>query len=501
MSSYNDYDGIPVTGSKYWLTERLRNGFGFRGYVVSDSAAVEFLYSKHGVAADMKDAVRQSIEAGLNVKTNFTPPEDFILPLRELVQEGKVSRGTLDDRVRDVLRVKFLIGLFDRPYVKDPEATERIVNSAEHQRIALRAARESIVLLKNERRVLPLGKEIRSIAVVGPNADDDSNTRNRYGPSGVRGVTVLEGVKNKLGERVKVNYAKGCEITNARWPETEVLPEPLTKEEEDEINRAVEAARDSDVAIVVLGDSSAKTVGESATRTSLDLPGRQLELVQAVYATGTPVVVVLINGRPLSINWVNKFVPGILEAWFPGAQGGTAIADVLFGDYNPGGKLTVTFPKTVGQLPFNFPTKPNAQWEGEKTRVGGALYYFGHGLSYTTFEYGNLKINPAKQNLRGNITVSFDVKNTGSREGDEIVQLYTRDLVSSVTTYEKNLRGFERVHLKPDETKTITFTLTPDDLALWDRNMRFVVEPGTFRVMIGAASEDIRLKGDFSILE
>lgn len=499
MSSYNDYDGIPVTGSKYWLTARLRNDFGFKGYVVSDSAAVEFLYDKHAVAADMKDAVRQVIEAGLNVKTNFTRPEDFILPLRELVKEGKVSMKTLDSRVRDVLRVKFILGIFDHPYVTDAGATERIVNSAEHKQIALRAAHKSMVLLKNEKNILPLSKEIRSIAVIGPNADDDSTARYRYGPSAVKGVTVREAIQNKFGNRIKINYAKGCEITDAHWPETEVLPEPLTKEELSEISKAVEAARNSDVAVVVLGDSM-RTVGESASRTSLDLPGHQLELVQAVYATGKPVVVVLINGRPMSINWVNRFVPGILEAWFPGAQGGTAIADVLFGDYNPGGKLTMTFPKTVGQIPFNFPTKPKAQWEGERTRVNGALYYFGHGLSYTAFAYSNLRIAPLRQNPRGNITVSVDVKNTGAREGDEVVQLYTRDVVSSVTTYEKSLRGFERVHLKPGETIRVSFTLKPDDLALWDRNMRFVVEPGKFRVMIGSGSEDIRLNGEFEIV-
>ena len=499
MSSYNDYDSIPVTGSSYWLTGRLRKDFGFKGYVVSDSAAVEFLYNKHGVAADMKDAVRQSIDAGLNVKTNFTPPDDFILPLRELVKEGKVSMKTLDDRVRDVLRVKFLVGIFDRPYVSDADATERLVNSAEHQQVALRAARESVVLLKNERSVLPLSREIKSVAVIGPNADNDSNTQYRYGPSSIKGVTVMEGIKNKLGGKVSVRYAKGCEILDAHWPETEVLAEPLTKEEQEEIDKAVDVAKNSDVAIVVLGDSS-KTVGESASRTSLDLPGRQLNLVQAVYGTGKPVVVVLINGRPLSINWVNKYVPAIVEAWFPGAQGGTAIADVLFGDYNPGGKLTVTFPRTVGQIPYNFPTKPNAQWEGENTRVNGALYYFGHGLSYTTFEYSNLQINPRKQTTRGGVLVSLEVRNTGARAGDEVVQLYTRDVVSSVTTYEKNLRGFERVHLKPGETKSIKFTLTPDDLALWDRNMHFVVEPGIFKVMVGSGSEDIRLNGEFEIV-
>jgi len=500
MSSYNDYDSIPVTGSSYWLTERLRSDFGFKGYVVSDSAAVEFLYNKHAIAADMKDAVRQSIEAGLNVKTNFTPPTDFILPLRELVKEGKVSMKTLDDRVRDVLRVKFLVGIFDHPYVVDAEASERVVNSNAHQQVALRAARESIVLLKNEKNVLPLSKAIKSVAVIGPNADNDSNTQYRYGPNGVKGVTVLQGIKNKLGGGVIVSYAKGCEIINENWPETEVLPEPLTLAEQKEIGHAVDVARNSDLAVVVLGDSS-KTVGESASRSSLDLPGRQLDLVQAVYATGKPVIVVLINGRPMSINWVNKYVPGIIEAWFPGVQGGTAIADVLFGDYNPGGKLTMTFPKTAGQIPYNFPTKPNAQWEGENTRVRGPLYSFGHGLSYTTFAYSNLVISPLKQRLPGSVLVSLDVKNTGAREGDEVVQLYIHDVVSTVTTYEKVLRGFQRIHLKPGEIKTVTFTLGPDDLALWDRSMRFVVEPGTFQVMVGSSSEDIRLNGKFEIIE
>ncbi len=499
MSSYNDYDSIPVTGSEYWLTDRLRKDFGFKGYVVSDSAAVEYLYNKHAVAADMKDAVRQSIEAGLNVKTNFTRPDDFILPLRELVKEGKLPMKTLDDRVRDVLRVKFIVGIFDHPYVTDGENTAKVVNSTEHQQVALRAARESMVLLRNEKNVLPLSKQIRSIAVIGPNADDDSTARYRYGPSQVKGVTVLEGIRQKLGSTATVSYAKGCEIAGPNWPEIEVLPEPLTKEEQAGIDKAVDVARSADVAIVVLGDSM-KTVGESASRTSLDLPGHQLQLVQAVYSTGKPVIVVLINGRPMSINWIDKYVPGIIEAWFPGVQGGTAIADVLFGDYNPGGKLTMTFPRTVGQIPFNFPTKPKAQWEGEKTRVNGALYYFGQGLSYTKFAYSNLQVSPATQTPRGNVTVRVDVKNTGDREGDDVVQLYTRDVVSSVTTYEKNLRGFQRLHLKAGESKTVTFTLNPDDFALWDRNMHFVVEPGKFKVMIGSSSEDIRLTGEVEIV-
>jgi beta-glucosidase len=299
-------------------------------------------------------------------------------------------------------------------------------------------------------------------------------------------------------------------VTSEHWPQIEVLPEPLNEKEKDEIAKAVDATKKSDVAVVVLGDG-VNTVGETASRTSLDLPGRQLELVQAVYATGKPTIVVLLNGRPISINWVDKYVPGIIEGWFPGAQGGTAIADVLFGDYNPGGKLTVTFPKTVGQIPYNFPTKPNAQWEGERTRVNGALYYFGHGLSYTTFKYSNLVINPGiVSEVRPSgraagvapslkVTVSCDVTNTGARTGDEVVQLYIHELVTSVTTYEENLRGFERIRLNPGETKTVTFVLTREDLALWDQQMHFVIEPGTFKVMIGSGSEDIRLNGQFEV--
>ncbi len=509
MASYNDYDGIPIISSKYWLIDRLRTEYGFRGYVVSDSGAVEDLYHKHGTASDEKDSVRQSINGGMNVKTHFRAPETFILPLRELVNEGKVTMETLDSRVRDVLRVKFLIGLFDHPYVKDANESERIVNSPQNQEVALRAARESIVLLKNDKNILPLDKNIRSIAVIGPTADNRSNLTYRYGVSRAgNGMTALDGIRKKFGDKMIVNYAKGCDTTSANWADEEILPTPLTQVEKDEIDKAVDAAKRSDVAVVFLGDQTTAfrnpgplTVGENSSRTSLDLPGRQLDLLKAVYATGKPVILVLINGRPMSINWADKNISGIIETWFPGGHGGPAIADVLFGDYNPGGKLTSTFPKSAGQIPFNFPSKPNAQWEGEESRVNGALYYFGHGLSYTTFGYSNLKITPKEQNSKGNITVSCDVKNTGSRAGVEIVQLYTRDVVSSVITYEKNLRGFERVDLKPGETKTVTFTLIPTDLEMLDENMHWIVEPGKFNVMIGSSSQDIRLRGDFEIVQ
>ncbi len=499
MSSYNDYDGVPVTGSHYWLTERLRGEFSFRGYVVSDSEAVEYLHSKHAVAVDAKDAVRQAVQAGLNVRTNFTPPQDYVLPLRAALDDGSLAMATVDDRVRDVLRVKFQLGLFDHPYVADAEASAKLVNSAAHQEVALQAARESLVLLKNAGDALPLRRDLKTVAVIGPNADDGRYSHRHYGPSGGHVVTVLEGVRAKLGGSANVRYAKGVDVAGDNWPAIEVLPEPLSAAERAGIDEAVRAATGADVAVVVLGDGD-RTVGESLSRTSLDLPGRQLELLQAVQATGTPVVLVLINGRPISINWADAHVPAILEAWFPGDHGGTAIADALFGDYNPGGKLTVTFPRSVGQLPYNFPTKPNAQSELEKSRVNGALYYFGHGLSYTTFAYDNLRIEPKRVPAGGDVTVRVDVRNSGARAGDEVVQLYTRDLVSSVTTYEKNLCGFARVHLQPGQTRTLAFTLKPADLALLDRQMRRVVEPGTFRVMLGGGSEDIRQQGEFEVL-
>ncbi|MCL5030870.1 MAG: glycoside hydrolase family 3 C-terminal domain-containing protein [Bacteroidetes bacterium] len=499
MSSYNDYDGVPITGSKYYLTELLRKQYGFRGYIVSDSDALEYLFSKHHVAATYKDAVRQAINAGLDVRTTFTSPDVFLNPLRELVKEGKLSMNTINERVKDVLRVKFLIGLFDHPYVKDIKLADKIVNNEEHQKVALRAALESLVLLKNQNNLLPLKKDIKAIAICGPNATDTSLELQHYGPLATHVITVLQGIKNEVSSSTKIYYAEGSKVVDANWPESEILPEPITIEEKEEMEKAVENAKKSDVAIVVVGDSP-NTIGENKSRTSLDLPGRQLDLIKAVYNTGTPTIVVLINGRALSINWINKYVPSILEAWIPGEKCGEAIAKVLFGDYNPGGKLTVTFPKTVGEVPLNFPAKPNANVDSGDAGVVGVIYPFGFGLSYTTFQYSNLTITPTKQFPAGNINVSFDVENTGRREGDEVVQMYTRQLVSSVTTYVKNLRGFERVHLLPGEKKQVKFTITPDDLKLWNREMNWVVEPGKFKVMIGASSTDIRLQGEFDIL-
>lgn len=507
MSSYNDYDGIPVQGSYYWLTTRLRGEMGFRGYVVSDSDAVEYLYTKHGTAKDMKEAVRQSVEAGLNVRCTFRSPDSFVLPLRELVKEGGLSEEVINDRVRDILRVKFLIGLFDAPYQTDLAGADREVEKEENEAIALQASHESVVLLKNADELLPLDiNSTKKIAVCGPNANEEGYALTHYGPLAVEVTTVLEGIQEKTKSKAEVLYTKGCDLVDAHWPESEIIDYPLTDDEQAEIDKAVENARQADVAVVVLGGGQ-RTCGENKSRTSLDLPGRQLQLLQAIQATGKPVVLILINGRPLSINWADKFVPAILEAWYPGSKGGTALADILFGDYNPGGKLTVTFPKTVGQIPFNFPCKPSSQIDGGKnpgptgnmSRINGALYPFGYGLSYTTFEYSDLDITPRVITPNESATVRLKVTNTGKRAGDEVVQLYIRDVLSSITTYEKNLAGFQRIHLEPGEAQELSFTIDRKHLELLDADMKWVVEPGDFVLMAGASSEDICLNGTLTV--
>lgn len=507
MSSYNDYDGIPVQGSYYWLTTRLRGEMGFRGYVVSDSDAVEYLYTKHGTAKDMKEAVRQSVEAGLNVRCTFRSPDSFVLPLRELVKEGGLNEEVINDRVRDILRVKFLIGLFDAPYQTDLAGADREVEKEENEAIALQASHESVVLLKNADELLPLDiNSTKKIAVCGPNANEEGYALTHYGPLAVEVTTVLEGIQEKTKSKAEVLYTKGCDLVDAHWPESEIIDYPLTDDEQAEIDKAVENARQADVAVVVLGGGQ-RTCGENKSRTSLDLPGRQLQLLQAIQATGKPVVLILINGRPLSINWADKFVPAILEAWYPGSKGGTALADILFGDYNPGGKLTVTFPKTVGQIPFNFPCKPSSQIDGGKnpgptgnmSRINGALYPFGYGLSYTTFEYSDLDITPRVITPNESATVRLKVTNTGKRAGDEVVQLYIRDVLSSITTYEKNLAGFQRIHLEPGEAQELSFTIDRKHLELLDADMKWVVEPGDFVLMAGASSEDIRLNGTLTV--
>lgn len=497
MSSYNDYDGVPITGSYDFLTKILRQEWGFKGYVVSDSEAVEFIQTKHKIVETPEDVAAMVVKAGLNIRTHFSSPSDFILPLRRAIEQGKISMNTIDQQVREILYVKFLLGLFDNPYKGDGVLAEKIVHSKEHQSVSLEAARQSIVLLKNENNLLPLSKTLKTIALIGPNADERKELICRYGPANAPLITVYEGLQAHL-PKTKILYSKGCEIVDKRYPLSEILPELPDEQEQQMIDEAVKVAMQAEVAILVLGGSEV-TVKESKSRTSLDLPGHQLNLMKAVLATEKPVILVLLDGRASTINYAEANVPAIVHAWFPGEFTGQAVAEVLFGDYNPGGKLAVTFPKSVGQVPFAFPFKPGSDVPS-KYSISGALYPFGYGLSYTTFAYSDLHISPEKQGVAGDITVSFSVKNTGKRKGDEIAQLYINDEFSSVTTYTKVLRGFDRVTLEPGESKKLTFKLTQQDLGLWNQNNQFVVEPGNFQVLVGASSKDIKLKGEFEIV-
>ena len=423
----------------------------------------------------------------------------YVNALRKLVREGELSTEAIDERVRNVLRVKFLLGLFDHPYVENPEYANAVVHCKEHEKLALKASLESIVLLKNEGNLLPLDKNINSILVTGPNANENRDVLGSYGPLNVEMITVLEKIESKVSPKTKVRYAKGCDLVDENWPESEIFPHSLTKNEKADIRKAARMAKRVDVAVVVVGGSS-KTCGESRSRTSFDLPGAQLDLVRALYETGTPTVVVLLNGRPLTINWIDKNIPAIVEAWYPGEKGGQAIADVLFGDYNPAGRLPITFPRTVGQIPINFPHKPGTQGEG-RCRVSGVLYPFGYGLSYTQFEYSNLRVNPEKIGPAGKVEISVDVQNVGGLKGDEVVQLYLNDVLSSVTTPVKELKGFKRITLESNEKRIVEFTIMADQLSLLNIDMKRVVEPGTFEVMIGGSSEDIRLKGGFKVVK
>jgi len=505
MSSYNDFDGIPVSASPYFLIDILRKRWGFKGYVVSDSRAVEFVEEKHRVAADYLDAVRQVVSAGLNVRTEFNDPTVYINAVRTLVKNGAVSTTMLDDRVRDVLRVKFWEGLFDQPYVAEPKEADRVVRNPQHLETAQRAAHESIVLLKNDRDALPLSKDLRSILVTGPNAAEVANSVSRYGPSKLSVVSILDGIRAKVGPGVEALYTKGSEFVDAAFPDSEIVPVPPNASERAELDKAREMARRADAIVVALGESE-QLVGESRSRTNLELTGFQLQLAQAVHQAGKPMIVVLLNGRPLTINWIDRNASAVIEAWFQGEFCGTAIADVLFGDFNPSGKLPITFPKTVGQIPYNFPFKRGSQPRSEelnaqekRTLVNGALYPFGHGLSYTSYRYSNLEVSGSPAAASGMIRVALDVENTGRRAGAEIVQLYVSPRVSSVVYYDKVLRGFERIALQAGEKKRVQFTIGPDDLMLLDRDMKWTVEPGAYDVQVGASSEDIRVRGEFRI--
>jgi beta-glucosidase len=479
MSAFNDLNGVPSSANPFTLTEVLRNEWKFDGFVVSDYTSVEELI-KHGIAANGAEAAREALSAGVDMEM---VSRLYNKHASELIKERKLSQQTIDEAVRRILRIKFRLGLFDRPYVDEALERTAIFNSA-----SVAAAREiaarSMVLLKNDHDVLPLDKNVRSIALIGPLADSRQDMLGSWTGDGKAedAVTLLQGLKSKVPQ-TRINYAKGCDIGC---------------DKPDGFEEALRAARESDVTVIAVGES-AEMSGEAASRSSLDLPGRQLELVKAVQATGKPTIVVLMNGRPLTINWLAENTPAILETWFAGTQAGNAIADVLFGDVNPGGKLPATFPRSVGQIPLYYnhkntgrPPDANNKYTSKYLDVAWTpLFPFGYGLSYTQFKITNLQLSAERIPLNGKLTVSVDVENTGKRVGDEVVQLYIRDTSASVTRPVKELKGFQRITLQPGEKKRVEFLLTAEQLGFWDRQMRFTVEPGEFQVMVGSSSEDV----------
>jgi beta-glucosidase len=488
MASYNEIDGVPSHANRWLLGKVLRQEWGFDGLVASDYYGIPQLESLHHVAGDKAEAARLAIEAGVDAEV---PDPDCYQLLLQLVKDGKVSEATIDRAVARNLKAKFLLGLFENPYV-DPDRAARVTNSQAHRELAAEAARRSITLLKNENNLLPLDRNrLKSIAVIGPNADRAH--LGGYSDNPGRGISVLQGITDKVGGRVKVNFAQGCKITREGgdwWADISHLSDG--GEDAKLIADAVEAANRSDVALLVVGgnedtNKEAWANEHLGDRDSLELVGRQNELVKAVLATGKPTVVLLINSGPLSVNYIAENVPAILEGFYLGQETGTGAADVLFGDYNPAGKLPVSFPRSVGQLPIYYNYKPTAK-RGYLYTSKEPLFPFGYGLSYTTFEYSNLKVSPAQIGPGGQAQVSITVTNTGQRAGDEIVQLYIHDLVSSVTRPVKELKDFRRITLAPGESKTVTFTITPDKLSFFNLNMERTVEPGWFDIMVGTSS-------------
>ena len=517
MNAYSEIDGVPVGASKELLTDLLRGELGFDGVVVSDYFTVPTLMNYHRIASDEGGAAHWALAAGIDVE--LPTLQCYGEPLRQALEEGRVDMALVDAAVSRVLRMKFQLGLFENPYV-DAAAASAVFDTADQRELAHRIAQKSIVLLQNDGGLLPLAKTLASIAVIGPSAASvrvlqgdyhyPSHLEMMFGaihegdvsprPQGavnlaqhfVPMVSVLEGIKRKVASRTVVRHALGCEVLDTSTAG---------------FAAAVDAARRSDVAIVVVGDKSGLvdgcTSGESIDRAELGLPGVQQALVEAVVAAGKPVVVVLINGRPPALPWIAQHVAAIVEAWLPGEEGGTAVADVLFGDYNPGGKLPVSLPVTVGQVPVYYNHKPSggrSNWKGDYVGVSSQpLFPFGHGLSFTRFAYANLEISPQQVGASDTVSIQVEVTNAGDRRGDEVVQLYVHDVVASVTRPVKELKGFERIELAAGERKRVRFDLAVSQLVFYDRQMRRVVEPGTIEVMVGSSSEDIRVTGQFEI--
>lgn len=498
MASYNEIDGVPSHASRWLLRDVLRKEWGFKGFVVSDYYAIWELYDRpdthsHFVARDKAEACALAVRAGVNIEL---PDPDCYLHLVDLVRTGVLKESELDELVAPMLYWKFQMRLFDDPYT-DPDEADAKVGSEANRRLALQAAQEVITLLKNEDRLLPLdGSKMKTIAVIGPNADRSL----LGGYSGVpkHEVTVLDGIKEKVGDRVKVLYSEGCKITKGgSWNQDEVTPSD-PEEDRRQIRAAVKVARQADVIVLAIGGNEqtsreAWSLKHMGDRTSLDLIGRQEELVAAMLGTGKPVIVLLFNGRPLSINYVSREVPAILECWYLGQETGRAVADVLFGDTNPGGKLPITVPRSVGHLPAYYNHKPSAR-RGYLFDDVSPLYAFGYGLSYTTFAVSRVRLAKKKIGCTGMTRVRAEVTNTGERAGTEVVQLYIRDRVSSVTRPVKELKGFQKIALQPGETRTAAFDITPELLAFYDVNMEYRVEPGEFEIMIGTSSRDADLQ-------
>ena len=497
MASYNEINGVPSHVNPWLLDDVLRKEWGFDGYVMSDGHGLQMLADTHGVAADYAEAARKALPAGIDYDLSDGAVYRTLI---DQVKEGKVPEALVDRAASRVLAAKIRLGLFESPYV-DPAYAERITNGPAHRDLALRAAQRAIVLLKNEGRLLPLDPaRLKTVAVIGPNATGVHQGGYSRDPGPGRGVSPLDGIRTRLGSAVQVLHAEGCQITTGAqgwlgWYEDNTELGDPTKQES-RLRAAVAAAERSDVAIVFVGETEATnreawSESHRGDRDSLDLLGAQDELVRRVVETGTPTVVVLINGRPLSVNSVAQHVPAILEAWWPGQEGGTAIAQVLFGDVNPGGKLPITFPRSVGQLPAYYNHTPSRARSYIFTSRE-PLFPFGHGLSYTTFTLDNVRVTPAEIRPGQAATVRVDVAITGAREGDEVAQVYVHQRVASVTRPVKELRAFKRVRLKPGEKTTVEMTLGPEALALLDPSMKPVVEPGDYDVMVGSSSRDTR---------
>jgi beta-glucosidase len=481
MAAYNSYDGLPCSCNPWLLTEVLREEWGFQGFVVSDYDSVIHILEKHQVAADKKETAKRAVEAGMDVELPYA--QCYAEPMLKGIEDGSISKEAVDEAVRRVLRVKFWLGLFDEPFF-DEEKAAIVSHSPVHQELALHMAREGMVLLKNEKQTLPIPKSVRTLAVIGPQADElalggytwDGYAKDRF-------VTPLQAIQARAGEQLAVSFAKGCKIM-------EEIPGG--------IDEAVRVAGGAQFIVLCLGNNH-QTEGEQRDRASLDLPGLQPQLVKAISALGIPTAVVLINGSAITMtDWVDQ-VGAVLEAWYPGEKGATAIAEILFGDTNPSGKLTITFPRTVGQLPLYYNYKPSGRIVSYVDKAGSALFPFGHGLSYTTFAYQNLKLTLDSGPSGPILCAEMEISNTGSVNGVEIVQLYVHDKVASLARPVKELKAFQRVALTAGESKHLSFQIEVQKLGMYDHHLHWIVEPGEFEIMVGSSSEDIRLQGEVTL--